>query len=103
MSYTDSSGKLHATCTSSDVFSVRPKEFKVYDTVANSILNTPRLIGGRPYPNIGLIATDKNDKPAKGYKNIIKTDTAKGNVVTFIPQLPATCATTVPPAVLAQL
>ena len=103
LSYTDSSGKLHATCTSSDVFSVRPKEFRVYDTVANSILNTPRLIGGRPYPNIGLIATDKNDKPAKGYKNIIKTDTTKGNVVTFIPQLPATCAATVPPAVLAQL
>ena len=99
LSYTDSSGKLHATCTSSDVFSVRPKEFKVYDTIANSILNTPRLIGGRPYPNIGLIATDKNDQPAKGYKNTIKTDKSKGNIATFTPQNPGlSCEATIPGA-----
>ncbi|WP_276709480.1 hypothetical protein [Campylobacter rectus] len=90
LSFTDPITKAVKTNCASDTFTVRPKEFKIYDNSTNSEIINRVLIGGKSYPTFGARAMDdKNDK-AEGYTTLLPDSTEK-SYAKFIPEKPATC------------
>ncbi|WP_169754520.1 hypothetical protein [Campylobacter curvus] len=88
--YTDPiNHKVKTSCESYDPFAVRPKEFKLYDTQKKTASLPLSLTGGLGYKNVGLIATDAKNQPAKGYTSLLET--SGNNIVSFLPELPSTC------------
>jgi hypothetical protein len=90
LSFKDPISNQIKTSCASDTFTVRPKEFKIYDTSSKNIVNNLTLIGGRKYPNFSALATNDTGKQAGGYTTMLPDSTGESQVK-FEPTIPPTC------------
>ncbi|MBC2883044.1 hypothetical protein H7R39_07230 [Campylobacter sp. Marseille-Q3452] len=91
LSFTDPITKAVKANCASDTFTVRPKEFKIYNTSTNSEITNRVLVGGKSYPAFGAWAmNDKNNK-AEGYTTDFTGDNLDTKYIRFTPEIPATC------------
>ena len=90
LSFKDPISNQIKTSCASDTFTVRPKEFKIYDTSSKNIVNNLTLIGGRKYPNFSALATNDTGKQAGGYTTILPDSTGT-SYARFEPTIPPTC------------
>ena len=90
LSFKDPISNQIKTSCASDTFTVRPKEFKIYDTSSKNIVNNLNLIGGRKYPNYSALATNDTGKQAGGYTTMLPDSTGESQVK-FEPTIPPTC------------
>nr|WP_314179179.1 hypothetical protein [uncultured Campylobacter sp.] len=90
LSFKDPISNQIKTSCASDTFTVRPKEFKIYDTSSKNIVNNLNLIGGRKYPNFSALATNDTGKQAGGYTTMLPDSTGT-SYARFEPTIPPTC------------
>ena len=90
LSFKDPISNQIKTSCASDTFTVRPKEFKIYDASSKNIVNNLNLIGGRKYPNFGTLATNDTGKQAGGYTTMLPDSTGT-SYARFEPTIPPTC------------
>ena len=91
LSFTDPITKTVKANCASDTFTVRPKEFKIYNTSTNSEITNRVLVGGKSYPAFGAWAmNDKNNK-AGGYTTDFTGDNLDTKYIRFTPEIPSTC------------
>jgi hypothetical protein len=91
LSFTDPITQAVKTNCTSDTFTVRPKEFKIYDTSANNEIINRVLVGGKSYPTLGAWAMHDDNGKAEGYTTEFPIDNLDTRYVRFIPEIPPTC------------
>nr|WP_314468536.1 hypothetical protein [uncultured Campylobacter sp.] len=84
LSYEDAKNIDHKVC-SSDSFSIRPKELRIYNRTTNTT-NFGNMVGGRAYKNIWVQAIDNENNTAANYSTNIKPITLRRSTL-----VPATC------------
>nr|WP_314787241.1 hypothetical protein [uncultured Campylobacter sp.] len=84
LSYKDAKNIDHKVC-SSDSFSIRPKELRIYNRTTNTT-NFGSMVGGRAYKNIWVQAIDNENNTAANYSTNIKPITLRRSTL-----VPATC------------
>ena len=84
LSYKDAKNIDHKIC-SSDSFSIRPKELRIYNRTTNTT-NFGSMVGGRAYKNIWVQAIDNENNTAANYSINIKPITLRRSTL-----VPATC------------
>ena len=84
LSYKDAKNIDHKVC-SSDSFSIRPKELRIYNRTTNTT-NFGNMVGGRAYRNIWVQAIDNENNTAANYSTNIKPITLRRSTL-----VPATC------------